>query len=611
MCQRSRFHRYSEHITTNRRDGCDNESLPAWRFFAVLGVLVGQLTGCAVHLQNSAKNLPAAINSAPVVNAKIEDKPFSPDLMYNVLVGEIAGQRGQFVAAATNYLSAAKVSTDARVAQRASHIALFAQDLPRALQAAQRWVQLAPDDLEARQVLAMMYVHNDQVEPALEHFERLLSRGEQGSPFITKEGQEGDSAFLKIAALLSKEPNKAAAMDAMKRLVSRHGGDPYAHFAYGQLALQAGDAEQALRAVTIALRMKSPWPEAQVLQARTRMQLGDGELAVNELKQAVAASPDDKALRLQYARLLLQQQQVDAARAQFDIILSASPEDAEALLAAAVLTLEFDEPDLAEEYLLRVVKLGKRLDNAYYYLGRIAQLKKNYPQAKQWYEKVSQGDEVLDAQIHIAHILALEGDVAAARNRLNELRARVPMLASRIALAEGEILMDVEQYQEAMNVYGQALQEQPNDAELLYARALTAEKLGRLDLLEQDLRAIIARDPQHAHALNALGYTLADRTERYDEALRYIERALKLEPDEPMIMDSMGWINYRMQNFAEAVKHLRRAYDLSKDAEVAAHLGEVLWVMGDQDAAREVWQRALKDDPDSAALRKVMQRFTQ
>ncbi len=246
---------------------------------------------------------------------------------------------------------------------------------------------------------------------------------------------------------------------------------------------------------------------------------------------------------------------------------------------------------------------------AYYYLGQIAESREDIEAALAAYRKVSDGEHRLNAQIRAAVLLAESGRLVQARAHLHGLRSDNSQQAIRIYRAEAEILTKRKDYEDAMQVYDGALADYPQDTDLLYSRAMLAEKMDDLERLEQDLRSILAREPNNADALNALGYTLADRTDRYSEAYELVKRAYELKPDDHYVIDSMGWTLYRMGRHQEALMHLRRAMDLNGDPEIAAHLGEVLWVSGDKQAAMEIWDTALKGTPDDPRLLDVKKRF--
>lgn len=558
------------------------------------------LAGCAA--------MPAA-NGPVVVTAKPEPAAaqtaaagqLSRHLMYDLLVGEVAGQRGQLGVAVKYYLKAAQTSSDPQIAARATRIAAFAQDESSALIAARRWAQLDPGNPEARQALAVLYLRAGDTQASLKQFEWLVA---------STPGAHG-AGFLSVAELLAGEPKKTAALNMMKQLVDQHRNDPYARFAYSRLALAAGKPALARTEIEDVLKRKPHWTEAQILYASILTQQGRGEKALAYLRAAVRAKPKDRALRLSYAQQLIQLKHLEQARAQFRVLARREPGNPNVLLALSLLSLETKHYTDARATLLRLVKTGYRVSEAYYYLGRIEEAEKHDAKAAEWYSRVDHGEHLIDAQIRIAALQAKQGHLDAARQRLRNLRARFPSIAASLYVAEGEILREGGRDQDAMTLYNRALKKLPGNVDLLYARALIADKLNQIALAERDLSEIIKREPDNAYALNALGYTLADRTTRYQEALGYITRALKLRPDDPAIIDSMGWVQYRLGRYQDSLKYLRRAYDLSHDPEVAAHLVQVLWVAGNHKGARTLWREALKRHPHSKALREAAKRFGQ
>jgi tetratricopeptide (TPR) repeat protein len=267
--------------------------------------------------------------------------------------------------------------------------------------------------------------------------------------------------------------------------------------------------------------------------------------------------------------------------------------------------------DDAEKYLRRTLELRPQNDQARLYLGQVAEQKKDYKAAARWYGEIDAGEFYFEAQTRLAVVVAHQGDLAAARAQLHALKPETNVQRVARALAEEQILRDARRYRDALEVMNAALKELPGDKDLLYARALVAEKLNLFELLEADLRAVLKQDPKNAHALNALGYALADRNQRLPEAQALLTEALALRPDDAFILDSMGWLQYRLGNYPEAVKYLRRALEVRSDAEISAHLGEVLWVMGNRKEAESVWSRALRDAPDSEALLDAIKKFKQ
>ena len=304
-------------------------------------------------------------------------------------------------------------------------------------------------------------------------------------------------------------------------------------------------------------------------------------------------------------------QQVDKAYDQFKIVDKQDPKQPNILLSLGVVAIELNHMDSAEKYFLELNHLNRGFEaESSYYLGRIAEdFRKDPDRAIKWYNEVDRGEHYLESQIRIAFLLAKKGDVEQARGQLSAITPRGPGQRMRIYLADGQILRNAGRVQEAIGVFTAGLEELPDNTDLLYARAMSEDKLGQMKPMEKDLRKILSQEPDNVDALNALGYSLADRTTRYDEALKLIQRAMELRPNNYFILDSMGWVNYRLGHYQEAVNYLRRALDMSSDSEIAAHLTEVLWVMGDKDGARAVWDKALKVAPGNKALLDVMNRL--
>ena len=281
------------------------------------------------------------------------------------------------------------------------------------------------------------------------------------------------------------------------------------------------------------------------------------------------------------------------------------------MYSLALLELETGQLDSGEQHLKQLLDVEDKRQSVYYYLGYAAQEKSDTEAALDWYGKVEEGSEYwTQARLRMAKLLAAQGRLDEVRDEMRSLRRNNPENAVDYYLIEGQALSDLAMYQEAFALYNEALESNPRDQDLLYAQALVAEQLDRVDVAEQYMQQILEQDPDNVRTLNALGYTLADRTDRYEEARQYIERAYAQKPDDPAIIDSMGWVQYRLGNLEEARRYLQQAYDMTGDSEIGAHLGEVLWMLGDQAGARRVWQESLKNAPDNPVIKDVINRFS-
>ncbi len=520
------------------------------------------------------------------------------DLLYSILVGEMASRARDYRLAFTHYLYAARLSKDPRLAELAARAAIALDDPEPGRRATAVWIALAPDALKARQLAAYVAVRSGDRDSALVHLRRVVE---------LSDGPE--SGYMAAAQLVTSADDPAQRLALMRALVSDQVDDADAQLALATLAAAADDTEAALGAARRAAELRPDWGRPQLLIGQLLIDSGRFDEARLHMQAALEATTPDAAqqLRLVYARLLLDAGADDEALAMFEEVLQIDPEQTDALFAAAVLQLQRDELAVARERLTHLRALGKRSNDAAFLLGQLEDEAGNPEQALQWYGQV-RGRNAADAKVRVAAIYAAQGDVARAREILQRLRDQSPDDQAMLFMIEAELLRDQDLDREALDVYSTALERYPDSGDLLYARALHAVELGQVDVLERDLRRLLIADPDNPDALNALGYTLADRTDRLQEAYRFIERALQLRPDEPAILDSMGWVLYRMGRVEQAEPYLRRALDMVFDAEIAAHLGEVLWALGRRDEARGVWQKAMDEEPEHEYLLRVMGR---
>ena len=529
------------------------------------------------------------------VRPKIE---LTEDIMFKILVAEVAGQRGKLDIAVKNYMELARSTRDPAVIERATRIAVYARDDDAAYEAASLWAEVDPESSDAHQVLTIMTLRKGNIDQALKHLEFILAASEG----------KLDQKLWMVANFLGREEDQAAVMQLMERLMEKHMDDADAIYAFAHVSARMGNLDRAQQLLERVLELKPDNDAAAMTYISLLQKKGDTNQALTWLEGALKNREDDFNLRMAYARLLTDAKRFDDARRQFEILSVQAPNNVDILYALGLLYLQINRLDDAEKYFTRLSKLKKREFDANYYLGRIAEERKEYDKASDLYLGVNGGENYFDARIRLSLILAKQGQVEKA---LSNIRAvGKPKDANRIILiqAEGEILTDAKRYQEAMDLFNHAIEEESHP-DLLYSRAMLAEKMNRLDILEADLKEIIEGDAENATALNALGYTLADRTQRYEEAYSYIKRAYEISPDDFYILDSMGWVMYRLGKLDEAVDFLKKALALRNDPEIAAHLGEVLWVMGDKQAAKEVWETALKDTPKDDRLLKVIERF--
>ena len=544
------------------------------------------VAGCAAIAQT--KDIPQAAEG-----------DLNEPMLYEFLLGEIALQRGDLPLAAQTFLDLARRTSDPRVARRAVEIANQARLPELALDAARTWQELDPGSPQALQVLAALLVANKRAEEALPHLEKLLA----------SEGMNPENGFMQLNRLLAANPDKAANLRVVRALASKYAKLPQAHFAVAQAAAAAGDDDAALAAVRRAAALRPDWELAALLEAQI-LQRRSPSAAAKVLGDFVAKNPNSREARLNYARALMLDKRLPEARQQFEAVLTANPGNTEVIYAVGLLAFQLKDYPVAEENMKRLLGLGYRDPDAVrYVLGQIAEEQKQWPQAVQWYERIGDGEHLIPARMRAAGVMAKQGKLEEARAFLKRVAADNPGEQAQLTVAEAQLLREAQRPQDAFQLLSEALQKDPDQPELLYDFALTAEKLERYEVLEANLRKLIEVRPDHAHAYNALGYSYAERNVKLPEARKLIEKALELSPDDHFIIDSLGWVLYRQGDLKGAAEQLRRAYGGRPDAEIGAHLGEVLWVMGERDEANRVWQESLKSSPENETLQKTIKRL--
>jgi tetratricopeptide (TPR) repeat protein len=570
--------------------------------------LCAALAACAQPSpRGDESGAPAPKKTPRVVIAKPEagrpalpDVDLSEELLFKVMVAEIAVQRGQPHIAVQTYLELARTTRDPRVAQRATEIAWNARFNSAALEAAGIWLQVDPGSAQARQIIAALLVNQAQLADTQPHLEK----------WIAADRANVGQSFLQLSSLLSRHKDRPAVFKLMQALAQPYPDVPEARLAVAQAAWNADDQKASLAEARAALNLRPDWELAALFVAQVLQRRSDEEAAAF-LAGFVRDNPDARDARLAYARVLVNSRNFPEARRQFEALVADNPDNTDIGMAVALLAMQANDYDAAETQLKRLLELNyKDPDVARFYLGQVNEERKRFDEALKWYSTVAQGEQFINAQARYAGVLAKQGKLPEARKHLQQVGG-AGSSTQRVQLmqAEAQLLRDASAYQEAFELLGEALVWMPDSVDLLYDRAMAAEKVDRLDILEGDLKKLIKIRPDHAHAYNALGYTLADRNQRVQEAFKLIETALKLSPDDPFIQDSMGWVLYRMGRNQEGVGYLERAFKQRPDPEIAAHFGEVLWAMGRRDEARRVWAESLKDHPSNETLQGTVKRF--
>jgi tetratricopeptide (TPR) repeat protein len=555
-------------------------------------------SACASNLAGKAGSTPSLAATGPQPQQVQTGDGLSGDLIYNTLAGEIAAQRGHSKLAFEHALQAAKESRDDSAAERATGLGLQANMPDAALTAANLWVEISPKSLKAHQIAAVLYIRKSDLNHAIEHLQQVIEIA----------NSEGDTGYLQAAAIAEKSGAPDQALFLMQQLVEEGNQDPKAFYALALTANQAKQQELALQYINHSLSLDQDSNQSLVLKTQILINMEQREEGLKFIQQAYRDAPENTQLGKAYARLLLEMNQPEKALEVYRSLYDQDPDDSDIAFSIGIINLQLERYENAKEFLQILVDKRQKRNQASYYLGMIAEEEKEPERALDWYSRV-EGKNLIDAQIRIAKILADQGNLNQARETLQRLRITQSAHEVKFYIIEGELLRQAGDFETANQVYTKALETFEDNTDLLYARGLNAADLKRIDIMENDLRKILTTQPKHADALNALGYTLADQTDRLDEAKGYIEQALELKPESPAILDSMGWVEYRMGNLESALEFLNKAAEISPDAEIASHLGEVLWHMGRQQQAIEVWRAANERDPDNRYVAPVMERL--
>ena len=561
-----------------------------------------------------AQPTPAA--TAAKATTQPPDLDLTSALLYQIMAAELALQQGEAGSAFATYLSVARQTRDARIARRATEIAISGRAGAQALEAAALWRELDPDSRDALQANALLLVGAGRYADAEPLFVRLL----RDSPQPALE-------LAQIQRLLARAENREAAFAMLDRLAAPLARQPaiaadvLLTIAAG--AYQAGLTDRAIEAARAALDLR-PDDQRIVLTAAQLLARPQGKddaagrkQALDLLADSLRRQPAAADVRLTYARLLLADGRRQEAVAQFEQLLGQNPSNLDALFALGVLSLDDRPPrNRARGYFERYLK-GVEVapvathdpDPAYLNLARIAEDERRYDEALQWLERVDDGSQLFNARLRQAIVLAKMRRLDEARRLLAETPANDDEQRRLLAMAEGQALREARRFDESFQVLNAALERAPDDTALMYDAAMAAERIDRIDAMEKLLRRVIQLKPDDPHAYNALGYSLADRNLRLPEARDLIEKALKLAPDDAHVIDSMGWVHFRMGNLGKAREQLERAYALRPDGEIGAHLGEVLWAMGDHDAARRIWRQVRAEEPDNETLSSTLARL--
>ncbi|WP_051781486.1 tetratricopeptide repeat protein [Janthinobacterium agaricidamnosum] len=553
--------------------------------------------------------VPAKVPAGPATASPAQALPnvaLSSDLLYKLTKAELEFKQGQWQGPYITMMVTAQQTRDPRLAQRAAEMALAAKQGGEALAAIRLWRELAPNSDEANQYfLGFVVLTDDILETEPVFAQRLKDAKPAALP----------AAMFQTQQFLSRAKDKLMAFSILERLMAPYGATAEAHMVISQGAFSIGERDRAVREAQKALELK---PDSELAVLSLAQVMDDADAIGKQLSAFLDKNPGALEVRSAYARLLVEQKQFEAGRQQFLLLQKAQPDNIVTMYALGIISLQLNDNAVAENYFKQFLAVlaanpddDRDPSKVLMILSQMAEERGDVKGAIQWLDKIDGREPraYYDARLRRAQLIARNGDLDGARKALAEIRSDDVNDQAQILLVDAQLLRDGGYTQTAFTVLDNALKRFPDSNELLYDHALAAEKLGRTDVMEASLRKVIAQAPDNQHAYNALGYSLAERNVRLPEAYALVEKALSIAPNDPFIMDSMGWVHFRLGQLGEAENLLRRAYALRSDPEIAVHLGEVLWQKGEKEDAQALWRAARAKDPGNDALKSTLARL--
>jgi len=529
----------------------------------LLGCSTAQITSSPAYAQSSA---------APVSSANYGTSADS-QLMFEIMIAELAGRRGQLDVAMTGYLRAAERTDDPRVSERATRLATFGRQWAEAETAARRWRSLEEESIEAPQFLAQSLIRQNKIDDAADEYVAIVTSAE-----------DKNLALREVQTAIQGAGSATDITTILLRMEAAFPTQVESHLGLARAYTGNGDREEALSSAQMAMALDPTNEQAVLLAGETHVALGRPDEGLDIVREALSRSSDNQTLRLGYAQLLVRAGRYDEVGSELDIIFKANPEDPDTLLTISSFALDSRRIDRAKLYLTALLNTDTYTDQANFYLARISDQQQDYATAIEYYDAVQEGDLLIRGQIRVAELLGIIGEVETGRERLRDLATMHsnPELQPQLLTAESRLLQSADRATEAVDVLSDGLERFPDNAELLYARALAADVAGDPDMLVGDLTTLIELEPDNAHALNALGYHLTDNNIELDRAEILLDQAIELLPNDPAIMDSLGWLYYRQ-----------------------GKLG------GREEEATQLIEKALVSDPDDDKLLHVQKKYSE
>lgn len=563
--------------------------------------VVGSLSALTLASAALAQVLPRSVDeptpNAPKVNLPKVD--LTPDLIFKLLMGEVALDRNQPRVGLRLLMDAARQTNDPRVAQRVTEVAMKERQFKEAMEAASLWLKNDPTSAQARQLMAALLVNQQRLADAQPYLEQWLSADK------TRLG----SNLVQLTQLLARYKDKKAALSLLKTLAAPYADNAQAHVAVAQAAWSASEPELSLTEARAALAI-APDMELAALFVAQALQLHSDEEAMAFVADYLKRYPTAIDVRMSFTRLLVNKKKVNEALEQFELLTAGAPQNPKLEINIATLAFSLEQWDVAEAHFKAALSAGfSDPDIIALSLGEIEERRKHYVEALKWYAEVKPGERYVNAQARYAAVLVKQGNLEAGNRHLEMLLEQNTNVQIQLIQAQANLLREAKAYQRAFDVLDKALKSHPDVVDLLYDQGMMAEKIERFDVLEKNFRRVIQLRPDNAQAYNALGYTLADRKIRLSEANQLIKKALELSPNDPYILDSQGWVYFRLGELRQAESVLRQAFKLRPEAEVGAHLGEVLWENNQREEAKRLWTDLIKNNAANETLLETIKRL--
>ena len=550
----------------------------------------------------SSPSVPAVIgqNIAPEPEQKMLVRPLDAGLLFSLLGGEISGQRGDVKTAGAFYLQAARQSQDPQIALRAAQIALYSKDLLAAKEALNIALEMTRTvSIATRQMALVIYLRLGDVANSVAQINGLLLG-------VSESSKRG--AMVAIGDAIMRNGSKDVAAAVIEVLLKGAPQDVDLYMLRSQYRLSLSDFNVALADAEMVVELKPAWEFAYMHLSVVLDKKGAHDRALGVLKNA-SEKFNSQNIMMAYAKLLVKQEKYLQARAQFMAVIRADNGLQQAKFSLALVHLKLNELDEAAAIFNGLYEAKFYPSKAAFYLGRISYFRKDAVKAMEWFVRVAKGESYVDAQSNISMIKYQAGDVKGAIEVIQRLRLSAPDQSARLYVVEADLLMSIDDYQGVYALMTEAMQQSDEDLSLLYTRAIAATELNDIAGAERDFLSVLEIEPNNVNALNGLGYLLASRTYRFKHAREYLNRAVSIRPNDAAILDSMGWLNYREGRYEDAYKLLSQAYKAVPEGEIAAHLGEVMWMLGRQHEAKALWERALKLAPADRYLLDVLDRL--